>query len=123
MVNSVVVNGSIFRSMTSGVPQESVLGLVFNAFMSDTDSEIECTLIKFADRNQAAIGLAPLRSNMSSKRPWTSSRRGLTGISWDSARPRANLSWIEVTPSINIGWGMKATESSPAKKYLEVLVD
>ena len=48
----VMLNGSMSKwtPVTRDVPQESILGQVlFNIFINDSDSEIECTLSKFAE--------------------------------------------------------------------------
>ena len=81
----------------SDVHQGSVLGL-FNIFISDIDSEIECTLCKFADDTKLCgvvdmpEGWNTIERDLVKLEQWAQelSARSATG-SWQP--PSANASW------------------------------
>ncbi|KAJ7417641.1 rna-directed dna polymerase from mobile element jockey-like [Pitangus sulphuratus] len=111
---------SKWRAVTSDIPQVPVLGLtLFNVFVDDTDSGIECTLSIFADNTKLCCS------------DDTVERRG--GIQRDQARLQR---WAYVNPMkfnkakckvLHVGWrnpkyryslGGEWTEKTPAKKDL-----
>jgi len=75
----VVVNGSISKwgLVTSGIPQGLVLGLaLFNIFIGNMDSGIECHLNEFADDTKRSGAVDTPEDWMPSRRTLTSSRSG-----------------------------------------------
>jgi len=116
---------SKWRLVTTGVPQESVLGLeLFNIFVGDTNRGIECTLFKFADNTKLSgvvhtlEGRAAIQRDLGRLGKWAHANL----MKFNKAKCKV-LHLGQGNPKHKFRLGEEWLESSPEKKDLGVSVD
>ncbi|GAB0185284.1 triadin [Grus japonensis] len=116
---------SKWRTVTSGIPQGSVLGpTLFNIFVGNTDSGIECTLSRFANDTKLCGVVDMLEGRDAIQRDLDRLERWARVNHMKFNKAKCKVVHVgQGNPKHNCRLGEEWVENSPEEKGLGVLID